>query len=142
DAAHQRVTEPRHSFQVIEHHIAQLRHARWKKISAVHWHASLHKGVIGSEFGAEINPPFQVGLAACQLAADRKGSAPRAAPARHAYFKLSFRALCEKLSTDFFHSLLYGRVYSVTDNIKEAALAARAMDFSSDFAALACSAHE
>src|ERR1044071_6498620 len=98
--------------------------------------------MIDSEFSAEINPLLQIRLAACQLAADRKISAPSPAPARHAYFKLRFRRLCEKLPTDFFQSLLYGFVYSVTDNVIEAALAARAMDFKGAFAGRTCSAHE
>src|SRR6266540_6492442 len=108
----------------------------------MHRRAGLYERVIIFKLGAEVDPFLQIGLARCELATDREVSSPGSTPTRHGYFELCLKVLREELLADFLHPSLQWFVHSMTDNVKEAAVAACLSNLSCDFVTIFFSAYQ
>ena len=80
--------------------------------------------MIGRQLGAEIDPFLQVRLARGQLRADREIAAPRTAAARHGDFHLRLEILGKEPAARVLEPALQSLVYSMSDDVEEAGIAA------------------
>src|SRR5262245_65752983 len=100
------MSEACHRRHVVQDDATELRHAGRKKIGSVQRRALFYQRMIGVKLRSKINPFLEIRLTGCELAANRKVSAPGSTAARHADLELRFEVSSKKLAADFLKTML------------------------------------
>src|SRR5215813_2212812 len=98
--------------------------------------------MIVSKLRAEIDAFLQIGLTQSQLVSDREIPAPGSTAMGHSYLHLGFNILSEELPAESFQPLSQAFVHTVSDDIKESALAARSSDLGGHGVTVLCPADQ
>ena len=108
----------------------------------MHRGARFDKRVILFQLSTKVDPLLQVRLAGCEFATDGEISSPSFTPMRHAYLEFGLKISREELLADFLQPQLEMLIHSMTDNVKEAAVAACLSYSSCDFMTIFSSAYQ